>query len=272
PERLKQSRLYVERAVKQRKIFMLHGPYPVIRRLLRSRGWVEKKAPKAAHRWERVPEGEDGEGDDSDRVEEELPDESSVFRPGQSMGLGRGTFRLGQSAGSRLVRNQMPYFIWTNRRDAIDCRFLRKEQVMNHYAKVGSFTTKVGLCLNLRNLPWFDQANADTFFPRCYRLGAEDEKHAFIGERCCVLGGTLPQGGAAPSWPRGGRGLSWVMGGHPAGPRGGQGLSRLMRGLPAGPERGRGLSQVMEGLPAGPRRVQGLSRLMGGLPVGPGRG
>uniref|UniRef100_A0A8C0FZJ7 Tubulin tyrosine ligase like 3 n=1 Tax=Chelonoidis abingdonii TaxID=106734 RepID=A0A8C0FZJ7_CHEAB len=132
----------------QRKIFMLHGPYPVIRRLLRSRGWVEKKAPKAAHRWERVPEGEDGEGDDSDR--------------------------------SRLVRNQMPYFIWTNRRDAIDCRFLRKEQVMNHYAKVGSFTTKVGLCLNLRNLPWFDQANADTFFPRCYRLGAEDEKHAFI--------------------------------------------------------------------------------------------
>lgn len=44
---------------------------------------------------------------------------------------------------SRLVRNQTPYFIWTNRRDAIDCRFLRKEQVMNHYAKAGSFTTKV---------------------------------------------------------------------------------------------------------------------------------
>ncbi|XP_039403403.1 tubulin monoglycylase TTLL3 isoform X2 [Mauremys reevesii] len=173
PERLKQSRLYVERAVKQRKIFMLHGPYPVIRRLLRSRGWVEKKAPKAAHRWERVPEGEeDGEGDDSDGAEEDEEGEEEEEQDDDP----DGTYDL----MSRLVRNQMPYFIWTNRRDAIDCRFLRKEQVMNHYAKAGSFTTKVGLCLNLRNLPWFDQADADTFFPRCYRLGAEDEKHAFI--------------------------------------------------------------------------------------------
>ncbi|CAM5125332.1 unnamed protein product [Eretmochelys imbricata] len=186
PERLKQARLHVERAVKQRKIFMLHGPYPVIRSLLRGRGWVEKKAPKVACRRERAPDGEeDGEGDDSDGAEEDEEDKEEEEQDDDP----DGTYDL----MSRLVRNQMPYFIWTNRRDAIDCRFLRKEQVMNHYAKAGSFTTKVGLCLNLRNLPWFDQADADTFFPRCYRLGAEDEKHAFI-----ALPMALPRSGA---WP-----------------------------------------------------------------------
>ncbi|XP_077779633.1 tubulin monoglycylase TTLL3 [Podarcis muralis] len=176
PERLKQARQFVERAIKQRKIFMVNGPYPVIRRRLLGRGWVERKFPKVAkvvNKRERPPDGEqDEDGDDSDAPEDDEEEEGEEEQDD--------AIDSTYSLMSRLVRNQIPYFIWTNRRDVIDCRLLRKDQMMNHYAKAGTFTTKVGLCLNLRNLPWFDQADADTFFPRCYRLGAEDEKHAFI--------------------------------------------------------------------------------------------
>ncbi|XP_063797043.1 tubulin monoglycylase TTLL3 isoform X3 [Pseudophryne corroboree] len=178
PDRLKLAKLQVEKAVKQKKIFSIHGPYPVIRDSLRSRGWVEKKFPKvakAARKKERIADEEtgeddgDGSGNDDDADEDGEEEEEKDDDPDDTYNL-----------MSRLVRNEIPYFIWTTRRDAVDCNLLKKDQIMNHYAKAGSFTTKVGLCINLRNLHWFDEADPDSFFPRCYRLGAEDEKRAFI--------------------------------------------------------------------------------------------
>ncbi|XP_067159478.1 tubulin tyrosine ligase 3 isoform X4 [Apteryx mantelli] len=222
PERFKRARLHVERAIEVRaacrsslpvpagtaflrprqgtrpggapssagppqhkKIFALQGPYPVIRSLLRARGWVEKKlswACKAGRRHERLPGGQE-EGDGGNAAEEDEEGEEEEEQRDEDPS---GTYNL----MSQLVRNQLPYFIWTSRRDVVDCRLLHKDQVVNHYAKAGSFTTKAGLCLNLRNLHWFDQADADTFFPRCYRLGAADEKQAFIAG--AGPGGRLP--------------------------------------------------------------------------------
>ncbi|XP_074909570.1 tubulin monoglycylase TTLL3 [Buteo buteo] len=210
PERLKRARLHVERAIKEKKIFTVQGPYPVIRRLLRARGWVEKKFPGAGRVGSR-PEQHHGSQEKQlqEEEEEEGSDGAEQGGPVLDTQLGSACCGAQPSLGtpeplgspwppkeeeerwdedpdgihdlmSRLVRDQVPYFIWTNRHGAIDCRLLRQDQVVNHYARVGAFTTKEGLCLNLRNLPWFDQADPDAFFPRCYRLGAADERQAFI--------------------------------------------------------------------------------------------
>ncbi|KAM9277196.1 LOW QUALITY PROTEIN: tubulin tyrosine ligase 3-like [Morus bassanus] len=214
PERLQRARLHVERAIKEKKIFSVQGPYPIIRSLLRARGWVERKLPGAGrvgsqpeqHRSSREKQlQEDEEGGDADAAEqgEALLDPqpgSACCGAWPSLGTAEPLHSPcppGEEEEeeeeqcdedpdgihdlmSCLVRDQVPYFIWTNRRSAIDCRLLRQDQVVNHYAQVGAFTTKEGLCLSLRNLPWFDQADPDTFFPRCYRLGAMDEGQAFI--------------------------------------------------------------------------------------------
>ncbi|XP_076870474.1 tubulin monoglycylase TTLL3-like isoform X2 [Brachyhypopomus gauderio] len=173
PERLHTAKALVEKAIKMRKIFSVQGPYPVVRAALRARGWLERRLPQSSHRLVRRRSQEEDDGndvdessdddDDDDNEEEQKEDPNDIY-----------------DLMCRMVRNEMTYLYWTTRRDSIDNRSLRKEQMTNHYAKAGTFTTKVGLCVNLRNLHWFDSADPDTFFPRCYRLGAEDEKNAFI--------------------------------------------------------------------------------------------
>ncbi|XP_051483821.1 tubulin monoglycylase TTLL3 [Apus apus] len=201
PEHLKRARLHVKRAIKEKKIFVVQGPYPIIRSLLWARGWVEKKLPRASRRPEQHPgtqkkqlqeekDDEESDGDDSeqgeavpflgtseplcppwppDEEEEEVEEEQCDEEPD-------GIHEL----MSQLVQDQVPYFIWTNHCRAVDYKQLQQDQVVNHYAGVSAFTTKEGLCLNLRNLPWYNQADPDTFFPRCYRLGSADERQAFI--------------------------------------------------------------------------------------------
>ncbi|NXX54516.1 TTLL3 monoglycylase, partial [Scopus umbretta] len=145
----------------EKKIFTVQGPYPVIRSLLRARGWVERKFPNVGRPLcTPCPPDEEEE-------EEQWDDDPDGIH----------------DLMSQLVQHQVPYFIWTNRCSAVDCQLLRHDQVVNHFARAGAFTTKEGLCLNLRNLSWFDQADPDTFFPRCYRLGAVDDRQAFIAAR-----------------------------------------------------------------------------------------
>lgn len=49
----------------------------------------------------------------------------------------------GSSCQSRLVKNEIPYLLWTIKRDVVDYHSLTCDQMLNHYGKTASFTTKV---------------------------------------------------------------------------------------------------------------------------------
>ncbi|XP_021265345.1 tubulin monoglycylase TTLL3 [Numida meleagris] len=187
PEKLKQAKLQVERAIKEKKIFMVQGRYPVIRRLLRARGWVERKAQHRAQQQEAG--GSNAELSTAQHGVQPsleslcsmcLPNEEEEEEEEEEEQLDKDDPDGIHELMSRLVQHQVPYFIWSTRCSVAESCVLRPDQVVNHYARGGCLTTKEGLCLTLRNLPWFDQADPDTFFPRCYRLGAVDERQAFI--------------------------------------------------------------------------------------------
>uniref|UniRef100_A0A3Q4ICW0 Tubulin monoglycylase TTLL3-like n=1 Tax=Neolamprologus brichardi TaxID=32507 RepID=A0A3Q4ICW0_NEOBR len=191
-DKLREARVLVDKAVKMHKVFSIQGRYPVIREGLRARGWVER-CIVSKHRVRRHQSSRNRTGSNyavcSDRDDGEL--EAWLIQKTNrgylcthhhfiNIWLFFSDNSNDAEKDSRLVWNEMVYFYWTNRRKAINTKNLHKEQITNHFSKACNLTTKTGLCLNLRKLHWFDSADPDTFFPRCYRLAALDERHAFI--------------------------------------------------------------------------------------------
>ncbi|KAI5942900.1 Protein monoglycylase TTLL8 [Manis javanica] len=169
-DRYKIARQLTEKAIQEKKIFSIYGHYPVIRAALRRKGWVEKKS----HFLPGLPAGvQDG----SPAVTEHKCAEG---RETQEVALER-MYNI-HDMRSRLVKNEMPYFLWTFKKSVINYRSLSCDQMLNHFGKTSSFTTKMGLCVNMRSLPRYVQANPDSFFPRCYGLYTESEKQAFLDD------------------------------------------------------------------------------------------
>ncbi|XP_027631140.1 protein monoglycylase TTLL8 [Tupaia chinensis] len=179
-DKYKIARQLTEKAIKEKKIFSIYGHYPAIRTALRRKGWVEKKL----HFVSRVVLSTEDEGEEvtasvgTPRLSMQDDRTYADVKENQELALER-TDDI-HDVMSRLVKNEMPYFLWTIKRDVIDYHSLTCDQMLNHYGKTASFTTKLGLCLSMRSLPWYVQANPDTFFPRCYGLCSDSEKREFL--------------------------------------------------------------------------------------------
>ncbi|EGR30772.1 tubulin-tyrosine ligase family protein, putative [Ichthyophthirius multifiliis] len=76
-------------------------------------------------------------------------------------------------------KSQCYDFKWCLFTKEIDFETLKDFQIVNHFQKSTCFTTKVGLCKNIRNLVWHDNVDIDTFYPRCYDLNDVDDFYNF---------------------------------------------------------------------------------------------
>ncbi|NXR67760.1 TTLL3 monoglycylase, partial [Rhadina sibilatrix] len=183
--RLKKAKLRVEKAIKEKKIFAVQGPYPIIRRLLRARGWVERQLPHKSSQLKKQQPGNQrkqqlekraGGGGDKQEEAEPNPRESEDEDKEQCTEDSDDIHDL----MSYLVQDQVPNFLWTIRLGNVDQQLLPRIEVVNHFPRLYALCTKEGLCQSLQHLPWFEQVDLNTFFPRCYRLGFMGEQEAFI--------------------------------------------------------------------------------------------
>lgn len=69
--------------------------------------------------------------------------------------------------------------LWSIRCGDIDFKALRADQVVNHFQVASCITTKVGLLHSLRELPWFDAFDPESFYPRAYDLFRDDGRAEF---------------------------------------------------------------------------------------------
>ncbi|NWR41380.1 TTLL3 monoglycylase, partial [Regulus satrapa] len=193
-------------SLQEKKIFAVQGPYPIIRHLLRARGWVERKLSRHGRQLKQQQLEKRASGGGDEREAALKPRGGAQPFPGTSEPLHHPRPRDTENEGGRededhnedeeqcsedsddihdlmsyLVQDQVPNFLWTIRLSHIDQKLLPRIEVVNRYPRLSALCTKEGLCQSLQNLLWFEQVDFNTFFPRCYRLGL-DEEEAFIGE------------------------------------------------------------------------------------------
>eukprot|EP00800_Vazella_pourtalesii_P002008 TRINITY_DN11864_c0_g2_i1.p1 TRINITY_DN11864_c0_g2~~TRINITY_DN11864_c0_g2_i1.p1 ORF type:complete len:750 (+),score=145.00 TRINITY_DN11864_c0_g2_i1:237-2486(+) len=158
------------RAVNNKTIFKVKGPYNIIRRELRRRGWIEQDyEPKQSKEKTKTTTKSDEEDTDSSctdyDTDSDCPSDEEDY-----------------CAVTKIVRNALPNFIITLRSGDAEFKVLKKSQIANHFRKTGCFTTKSGLTQIVQELTWYSETHPLQFFPRCFLLSSAEDLPAFIQE------------------------------------------------------------------------------------------
>ncbi|KAF0299636.1 Protein monoglycylase TTLL8 [Amphibalanus amphitrite] len=168
-DRVQKLKYAAETAMREKKVFMIHGGYPSIRLALKRRGWVEKKYLINRNESE----------DDIDVSRWPIDTDNTVT----SIGLADVLSLKGSKNSmilTRLLKDHQPNLIWSAKREVIDYVNLERDQLVNHFPRA-PFNTKVGLCALAQSLHWYSESmSADSFIPRAFRIGMAEEKQEFV--------------------------------------------------------------------------------------------
>ncbi|XP_046470709.2 tubulin glycylase 3A-like [Neodiprion pinetum] len=161
-ERFLRIKKIVKDAIAAHHTFMIYGRSRVIRECMLKRGWYEKYYRKTGN------------------ADQHLSVESNPV----ALLAGIGDLKDQQSENlliSKMLSNHVVDFLWNTGSEwpgwpAQD----NKSTIFNRFCRAG-FTSKVGLCSNVRQMHWYYEAGvANTLFPRCYNICQGDQMHAFI--------------------------------------------------------------------------------------------
>ena len=72
------------------------------------------------------------------------------------------------------------HFKFTLRSKDIDYSMLNDNQIVNHFGRATTITTKSGLCKSIKNSIWACNEDPDQYFPKCFESFEEEEYNAFV--------------------------------------------------------------------------------------------
>ncbi|XP_068903412.1 tubulin glycylase 3A-like isoform X3 [Tenebrio molitor] len=167
-ERLSRLRKIVETAVKDHKVFTIKGGWPVIRRELLKRNWIEKYEPS-------VTKAKSSTAPNSDDLVSNLPVKHDWESPTAYIE------KCEKTIMSRMLQNFDVDFYWSMRKDQSDLLHRSNSyKLMNRFSK-SLFASKEGLALLLQQHYWFSEPGVSSVnFPRCYVLGFPDHFNNFV--------------------------------------------------------------------------------------------
>ncbi|XP_030761427.1 tubulin glycylase 3A-like isoform X2 [Sitophilus oryzae] len=165
-DRLAQLRKTVENATKEHRTFSIKGGWPIIRKELLKRNWIEK-----------YEQGTKQRSQSADDVTSNLPVKQEWESPSTYVE------KCERTVMSRMLSSYDVDFYWSMRKEPSDLQHRGNAyKLINRFSR-SLFASKEGLALLLQQSYWYSEENISNIsFPRCYVLGFPDHYNLFVDD------------------------------------------------------------------------------------------